>query len=261
MSKKKIKMPFSFIYDAPVTLTFVIISLLFFIFDSLILKNKITPLILSSPTTSEGTLPFEIKNFLSYLRFFMYSFGGNFSLFYFANLIFILLLGPSIEEKYGSVVIGIMMVVSSVFAGVLNACFRSASMIGATSIVFMLIFLNAFLSFSKKKIPMSFVVVFGVYIVFNVIEPKVNVVVELFINIAGGLCGSLFAFLASPKARKVKKAEGLMAKAEILADFDDSNSPRFKNKFKFGKAKKEKPESEAKKEESSDETVVGTIKF
>lgn len=245
MSKKKIKLPFKLTYDAPVTLSFAILSLIFFVVDFYIVKQKLGTLLLSSPTTPKGTLPFDIKNALSYLRMIFYIFGVSNPIAFISNLIFILLLGPSIEEKYGSVVIGIMMVVASLFSGVLNACFRTVSMQGATAIVFMMIFLNAFMSFTKKKVPLSFVVVFALYIIIQIVDNKVNGVVGLFINIAGGLCGSLFAFLASPKTKAVKKANGLKAKAEVYADADDENSPRFQKK----------------NDEESDETVVGSLKF
>lgn len=176
MSKKKnkLKLPFSIVYDAPVTLSFVIISLLLFVFDTFILKQKLTGIFLASPTSAGGNLPFELKNALSYVRFIFYAFGGSNAIIYLSNLVFFLLLGPSVEEKYGSIVVGIMMAVSTLFAGVLNACFRPVSLQGATAIVFMMIFLNSFMTFNKKKIPLSFVVVFVLYIILQIVEDKVN---------------------------------------------------------------------------------------
>lgn len=252
MSKKKIKMPFSITYDAPVTLTFAFVSLVLFLLDAYVFKQKWSSLFLASPTMASGEIPFALKDPLSYVRVLFYAFGGKDAIVLISNLIFILLLGPGIEEKYGTVIIGIMMVVAAIFAGVLNSCFRNVPMQGATSIVFMMIFLSAFMSFSKKKVPLSFLAVFIFYIVIQVAENKTNGIIGLIINIAGGLCGSLFAFLASPKAkveRKSSKATGLKGKAEILAEFDDSNSPRFK--------KNKKDDSAG----SDDETVVGTLKF
>jgi len=152
------------------------------------------------------------------------------------------------------------MVVAAVFAGVLNSCFRTVSMQGATSIVFMMIFLNAFMSFSKKKLPLSFVAVFALYITVQCLEKNVAGAIGMIINVAGGLCGSLFAFLASPRAkasRKAASASGLKGKAEVLAEFDDSNSPRFRKNKKEDRI----DENTADKSDNGDETVVGTIKF
>ena len=60
---------------------------------------------------------------------------------------------------------------------------------------------------------------------------------------AGGLCGSLFAFLTSPKARKAKKNEAAMQ------EFQDANSPRFSVK------------STGKKSSDDETTVVGTLEL
>lgn len=248
MSKKSFKFPAKFSYDAPVTLTFALISVVIFLLNSFIFKQKMDTII-ASPTTAAGALAFSASNFMSYLRILLYPFGSISSTALVSNLIFILLLGPSMEERYGSVIIGIMMCVSTIFSGVLTACFCTISLKGAIPIVFMLIFLNSFMSISKKKIPLSFVMAFILFIVLGISEKNPNGAIGIIINIAGGLCGSLFAFLTSPKARaeKKNKGEGLKAKAERLAEFDDSNSPRFKNK--------------KSDDSNSEETIVGTLKF
>ena len=79
-------------------------------------------------------------------------------------------------------------------------------------------------------------------------------VITLIINICGGLCGSLLAFLSSPKVRATKKENkgGLLSKAEKIAYLKDldSKSPRFKNST-----------SDKKTASSEEETVIGTLKF
>lgn len=250
MWNKKTKFSLKFAYDAPVTLSFAFISIVLFVIDLILKKVDLSLLILSSPTSAKGSLPFELNNALSYFRILLYGFGGTTPVLIY-NLIFVLLLGPGIEEKYGSVVIGIMMMFSSLFAGVLNSCFGTIPLKGCVSMVFMLIFLNSFTSFTNKKVPLSFITVFVLFILSQIYtEPKMNAL-QFFINIAGGLCGSLFAFLASPKAKSArktaKKGSGLLSKAEQInrAEEIDSQSPRLKNK----------------KMEDDDTTVVGTLKF
>lgn len=268
--KKKIKislkLPFKFSYDAPITLTFVFLSIFLCILNSVAFKGNLDNYFLASPTSAGGTMPFDLKNFASYVKLIFYFLGAAGWTSLFANLLFVLLLGPQIEEYYGSVIIGIMMIVSSLFSGVLNACFCKMPLQGPLSVVFMLIFLNAFISFSKKKVPFSFFAVFILYILFLIFEMKsvkqsalstdgkeilVNVftsgeiALKIAVCFAGGLCGSLFAFLASPKTRATKKSEtsekkNLKTSAQVLSD---SDSPRF-----------------AKKSDDED-TVVGTIKF
>ena len=259
MAKKKIKFPYKVILDAPVPVFFVLICTVFFLIDTFLLKNNNNLNLTSSPTTAGGSLPFLISQPLSYLRLFLYVFGFSSPQMLVTDLIFIMLLGPAIEERYGSIVIAIMMAVSALFSGVLNACFCKTSLRGASCIIFMLIFLNSFMSLSKKKIPLSFIFVVVLYVIREVFEKTAGGVggaggaVAILICIAGGLCGSLFAFLTSPKARAEKKASALIE--EI-----DSQSPRFQKKSLFGK-KRKNDDDDGDDDSDDDSTIVGTLKF
>ena len=92
----------------------------------------------------------------------------------------------------------------------------------------------------------------------QVSDKKLSGIVGLIICITGGLCGSLFAFLTSPKARAEKKSDktskpiSSMTAEEKTAFLEelDSQSPR-------NRANK------TKKSDSNDDdtTVIGTIKF
>ena len=252
MSKKKFKLNLKFSYDAPVTLSFVIVCVFFFLLNTFVIKNGALGKILASPTTQAGALPFIVKQPLSYLRLLLYIFGSGEEVIYLTNLMIILMMGPAMEERYGSVIIGIMIFVSALFAGVLNACFCADSLVGAVPVVCMMIFLNAFMSFSKKTVPATFLAVI-VFFGFFSINSGMSAI-RLIICIAGGLCGSLFAFLTSPKVKAAKKSSesgrtgGLLNRAEKAAYLEelDAKSPRNK-----------------KSHDASDDetTVVGTLKF
>ena len=256
MSKKKFKFNLKFSYDAPVTLSFVIVCVFFFLLSSFVIKSGALGKILASPTTQAGALPFIVKQPVSYLRLLLYIFGSGDVTSHITYLLIILLLGPAMEERYGSVIIGIMIFVSALFSGVLNACFCTESLIGPIPVVCMMIFLTAFMSFSNKTVPMTFlatIVFFGYLSITSGLGA-----VRLITCIAGGLCGSLFAFLTSPKAKAAKKSSsgesarsgGLLNRAEKAAYVAelDSQSPRNKKN---------------RSSSSSDEetTVVGTLKF
>lgn len=247
--KKKINIDL----DAPATVMFALVSLILFALDSFVFKGKLASSFMSSPAAS-GDFVFTAGKVSSYFRLILYAFGAVSWEVLITNLVFILLLGPAMEERYGTVIIGIMMIVSTLFSGVLNACFCKESMQGCTAIVFMMIFLNSFLSFSKKKIPLSFVLVFILFIVREVFVKNPNGVVGIIIGIAGGLCGSLFAFLASPKAKAARKSEngGLLNKAERLAQIDEE-SPRFKNR--------RNKKAAAAEYNKDDDEVIGTLEF
>lgn len=249
MSKKKIKL--NFLYDAPVTLTFAILAVIIFILYTTVLKDKIGTSILISPTSSKGTLPFSFKDPLSYFRLIFHILGFTDKSVLISDLIFILLLGPQMEERYGSVVIGVMIFVSALFSGVLNACFCVNPICGASAPVFMLILLYALMFLTKKKISATSLAIIILFVFREVIQGNPNGIVGVVINIAGGLCGSLFALLTSPKARTARK--------------EQSSAPSYKDDDKtvVFKPKKspEQKKSSSKYNDSDDETVVGTIKF
>lgn len=275
MAKRKSFLGLKFTYDAPATLSLAVICILLFAVRFLLADNQLFSLLLSSPTAAGGTSPFAASSFLSYIKLFLYVFGENNNQILVCNVIFILLLGPSMEERYGTVVIGIMMLVTSLFAGVLNACFCKYPLTGCSAIVFMMIFLNSFMSLSKKKIPFSFVLVFVLYILKEYFDKSAagrsNDYIVIIINIAGGLCGSLFAFLTSPKARTAKKAEcadatveadsgktgGFFRKGGLLNRANEYAEGKKTSFFKRKSAKSDSNNSDA----TVEETVVGTLHF
>lgn len=251
MAKKKFKLGLKINLDSPVAIFFTGICLILFILDYFALKGKISSVLTLSPTNASGELPFIANNPVSYLRIVFYAFGFKTPVTLITNLLFLMLLGPAIEERYGSVVIGIMMGVSVIFSGVLNACFCTTSLHSFSCIIFMLIFLNSFMSITKKKIPVSFILIVLLYITKEILEKTGENgfgIIQILICIAGGLCGSLLAFLTSPKARAEKKYN--KAANEI-----DSQSPRFSNKSYSRK------KDDSDDDGDDDTTVIGTLKF
>lgn len=210
MANKKSFLGLKLVYDAPATLTFAFICLGLFALDFFFLGSKISQNYLCSPTSAAGKAAFMASSPLSYVRLVTYCFGSASVEILIVNMVFLLLLGPSMEERYGTVVIAIMMAVCVLFSGVLTACFSKTSLTGCAAVIFMMIFLNSFVSLSKKKIPVSFLLVFLLFIFregFN-LGFSGDGIIKIIINIAGGLCGSLFAFLTSPKAKSGRKKEG-----------------------------------------------------
>ena len=113
--------------------------------------------------------------------------------------------------------------------------------------IFMMIFLNSFVSLSKKKIPVSFLVVFFLFIfreIFELENASLSDGIKIIINIAGGLCGSLFAFLTSPKAKTARKSQA-----------SDTSSSEPTQEKRGGLFKR------ASAYDDADETVVSSIKF
>ena len=251
--KKKLKLKFQ--YDSPVMLTFAFITLIIFVLDTFALKGKLKEVWLVTPTAAGGQFPFAFSDFRSIIRLFIHVFGYDQSSVLVCNLIFILLLGPQMEDRYGSVIIGIMIFVSALFSGVLNACFCTNAVSGAEPVVFMLILLWTMMQLSRSNISASAIAVIALFITMLVFQKNPNGVVGVVIVAAGGLCGSLFAFLASPKARKAKKNEA------ALAEFRDETSPRFSIKSTGKGSGKSSKFGNKKSYDDSEETVIGSIEL
>ena len=274
MANKKSFFGLKFVYDAPATLTFAFICIVLFAVDTLLLKNQLGANYLSSPTTAGGKLAFMASNPLSYIRLITFAFGAVSASVLICNMIFILLLGPAMEERYGTIVIAIMMIVSALFSGVLNACFCKTSLSGCSAVIFMMIFLNSFVSLSKKKIPVSFVLVFILFVcreIFDLGETLGSGTfdggIKIIINIAGGLCGSLFAFLTSPKAKAAKKSEssqgGLLNRASRMRESSKPKTSFLKRKTNetVQGSYSENDERTSSASSGGDETVISSMRF
>ena len=225
-------------YNAPVTLTFALISALILLIDTLFLNNNLIPAIFTVP----GNPNFHFNQPLDYLRLILHIFGHSDWNHLISNMAFILLLGPMLEERYGSGILSLMMIVTSLVTGVLNACFSTFPMVGSSDIAFMMILLASFTSLSKNEIPLSFILILILYIGREIVTHQQKDNIAIIAHIAGGLCGSLFAFLATPK----QKATSTTKKVTSAKKSEETTSS---NKTK-------KPTTS-----SDDTTVVGSIEL
>lgn len=76
------------------------------------------------------------------------------------NFIFILLLGPILEEKYGSFVLLEMLLITMVASSLFHLLFYDSSAIGSSDVVYMMVMLCAVACSFDKKIPITFVFLF-----------------------------------------------------------------------------------------------------
>ena len=175
-------------YNAPVTLSFALICSLVLLLD-LLAGSALTEAFFSVG----GTM--NLANPVDYLRLFTHVIGHANWTHLLSNFAFILLLGPILEEKYGSRSLLLMMVITALVTGILNVLLFSTGLLGASGIVFMMILLGSFTNFRKGEIPLTFILVVLLYVTREVITAFQADSVSQFAHIAGGLCGSLFGFL------------------------------------------------------------------
>ena len=111
------------------------------------------------------------------------------------NYLKILLLGPLIEEKYGSINFLIMILVTAFVTGLVNLCIKNTNLKGSSSIAFMLIVLSAFVNISGDKIPLTLVLIIGFYIIDEIKDLRKKDSVAHYGHLAGAICGLIFGFI------------------------------------------------------------------
>ena len=127
---------------------------------------------------------------LTYIRAFSYVFGhASFSHFA-GNMTMLLLVGPIVEERFGSWNLCIMMGVTALAGGILNMLFFNTGILGASGIVFMLVILSAFTNMKKGEIPLTLILIAIIYLgqeIYSGIFVEDNV--SHFGHICGGFSG------------------------------------------------------------------------
>ena len=188
-SSKGIKKIFDkFDFDSPVILTYAFICVAVFILNTISLNRLNNELFSTDPHAGFG-----IK---TVLRDFLYIFGHANLSHLTGNMTLFLLLGPIVEERFGSKKLIIMIATTAVITAIVNNLLFSTGIIGASGIVFMLIMLSAFREKSGNKIPITLVLVCIIYIGGEIASGIVaNDNVSHFGHIAGGVCGLGWGFL------------------------------------------------------------------
>ncbi len=174
-------------YNSPVVLTFAFISLIVLLLQGLI-GNSIT-LTLFTVYRSSYLDP------LFYIRIFGHVLGHADWSHFFSNFLIILLIGPMLEEKYGSRNIFFMILFCALFTGILNIIFFETALLGASGIVFMMILLGSYANFQEGKIPLTLLLVLAVFLgkeIMSGLFEKDNI--SQFTHIAGGAFGGFFGY-------------------------------------------------------------------
>lgn len=179
-------------YNSPVILTYTLIS-----FVALLLgywtKLGTTGMFFSVYRSSP-------KDPLFYARLVGHAIGHiNFEHFL-SNFMIILIIGPMLEEKYGSRKLLIMMFITALVTGLLNIFLFSTALLGASGVVFMLIVLSSYTNQLKGKIPLTLVIVILFFIgreIYSAI--LVNDNISRLTHIVGGILGMVFGYYLNNK--------------------------------------------------------------
>ena len=174
-------------FNAPFTLTFTILAtLIYFLFiehnifsDIFILQGRV-----------------KIDDWHWYAGTLFYTLGHADFNHLVGNFMFILLLGPIVENHYGTRKLILMVIITAILTSVIHVLFWDHNIIGASGIVFMLIILSALIPSRGKEIPLTFVLIIILYIGKEILGSFSHDNISHFAHISGGILGALLGFKA-----------------------------------------------------------------
>ena len=172
-------------YNAPTTLNFALLSF--------------AVLVIGIATRNASTMKFfcvfrsPLNDLLTYPRFFTHVLGHSSFAHYSGNITLMLVLGPTLEERYGSRTLFYTILITAFISGVLQwLLFPGSALLGASGIVFMMILMASLGGMRSGGIPLTLILVFVIYVggeIYNGLTSSDNI--SQLTHIIGGVCGAV----------------------------------------------------------------------
>lgn len=172
-------------YNSPVVLTFALISLL------ALYLGKLTDGWTTAHLFSVWRSP--LTDLLTYPRFFLHVLGHVDYSHYIGNMMMILVVGPGLEEKYGSRSLLGAIVITALVSGFVHwMLFPGTALMGASGIVFMMIVMASLAGMRDGRIPITLILVLVLYLGNEIVDGvMLNDNVSQLTHIIGGICGAV----------------------------------------------------------------------
>lgn len=138
----------------------------------------------------------SLKDPLTYVRFFTHVIGHANWTHLIGNMMYILLLGPLLEERYGGKKILLVILLTALATGVVTyILFPGVALCGASGICFAFILMASFTGFRNGQIPVTFILVAILYLgqeIYQGIFVSDNI--SNTAHLIGGLIGSVIGY-------------------------------------------------------------------
>ena len=180
-------------YNAPVVLTFSLLSL--------------AALLLGMATGERSTwLLFcvyrsPLTDPLTYVRLFGHVLGHAGYGHFISNIMLLLVVGPPLEEKYGSRRLLVCIAITALGSGLVQfILFPGSALLGASGIVFMLIMLASLAGMKDGRIPLTLILAAVLYLgqeVYAMVALRDNV--ANFMHLVGGVTGTVFGVVLAKR--------------------------------------------------------------
>lgn len=185
-------------YNAPVVLTFALAAVVVYLLPESVRLDWFV----AHP---------KLVDIHSYVGLFTYILGHASWQHLIGNFMMILLIGPILEERHGSLSLVIMILVTALVGGLANVAFSSNTLLGASGVVFMMILLASMSNAKAGEIPLTLIIIAIGYMGGELVaEFKASDGVSHTAHLVGGAVGAAFGFLLA-KPRQMKKSGSSVA--------------------------------------------------
>jgi len=115
---------------------------------------------------------------------------------YMGNMMLLLVIGPPLEEKYGSARLLFCILVTALVSGLVQFfLFPGTGLLGASGIVFMMIVLSSLAGMRDGAVPLTLILVVILYLGGEVVDAvALRDNVSQLTHIVGGLCGAVLGY-------------------------------------------------------------------
>ena len=182
-------------YNSPVVLTFALLAL------ALLPLNAFSGGWLNTHLLSVYRC--SLLDPLAYVRFFCHVLGHANLKHYMNNMLLFLLVGPALEEKYGSSLLLKCIAFTALATGLVEFIFFPGyALLGASGVVFMMIVFSSFTAVERGTIPVTMILVVALYLGGEIVSGfSGSDNISQLAHIVGGVCGMFFGFAVSGAKR------------------------------------------------------------
>ena len=179
-------------YNAPVVLTFAVLAVIVQLLPDAT-KNE---WFAASPHPRDA---------LHYVTFITHILGHANWQHLLGNFMLILLIGPILEERHGSLPLLAMILVTALVTGLAYMLFSSTGILGASGVVFMMILLASTANIRSGEIPLTFIAVAVLYLGGELTQAFNNDGIGHAAHLIGGLVGASFGFIGAGARKTAAK--------------------------------------------------------
>jgi membrane associated rhomboid family serine protease len=192
-------------YNAPVVLTFTIAAVVVFLINQAVPETAVW--FRAYPTLSVGAP--------AYVGLVGHILGHESWEHLLGNFMLILLIGPILEERHGSLKLLVMILVTALVTGLVNLAVSSTVLLGASGIVFMMILLASMANVRSGEIPLTFIAVAVIYLGGEIVKSFRADHVSHMAHLIGGAVGAVFGFIAAGRRGAPAKAKAPVDLAKL----------------------------------------------